>query len=108
MTSLCPAGTPGLGGPGDGAGFLFRLLQAARAPAGVSWLWGTVAYVGRCHRDRSSGLCAHCVGDSETACLSGTRAGVLAATAPGCALGSTLGSARASSSGFLLVARGLI
>lgn len=28
LTSLCPAGTMGPGGPGDSAGFLFALLQA--------------------------------------------------------------------------------
>lgn len=36
VTSLCPAGTVGLGGPGDNAGSLFALLQASRAAAGVS------------------------------------------------------------------------
>lgn len=92
VTSLCLAGTVGLGGPDDSVRFLFALLQAARAPVQVcaplvSWVWGTVADVGRCQRDSPSGFCAHRVRDSEVAGLSGTRVGVLAATAPGCALG---------------------
>lgn len=35
VTSVCPAGTVGLGGPSDSAGLLFAHLQAARASASV-------------------------------------------------------------------------
>lgn len=91
VTSVCPAGTVAwvaLATVLDSSSRTCRrhvLLQVC-APL-VPWVWGPVADVGRCHCDCPSGLCAHCVLDSEMAGLSGTRAGVLAATAPGCALG---------------------
>lgn len=111
VTSLCPAGTVGLGGPGDNAGSLFALLQASRAAAGVS----SICALGlgdsrRCRqvplRSFSGTLLTLCPGlwGGRSECdKGGSACGRLLLLVAPLAHFLHLGSARASSSAFLLV-----
>lgn len=114
VTSHCPAGTVGLGGLGDKAGFLPAHLQAPLASESVCSTCalglGTLPGAGRCRSDCLSGLV---LGRARwrwrsLAGLSGARVGLSEAAAPGCAPTSFFYPpllARASLSGLLLAPR---